>query len=199
MAKTERKKIDKVLFAIVLAAGESKRFGSTKQLAKYNDQALVTNAVRISERVCNERSILVTGHDWKKVTHQCGPLKGFFVLNSNFRAGIATSICAGIESIPAVADAALILLADQPLITIEHLNKLKSVWLECPTTIVPTSYANTTGPPTIFPRSYFSRLATLEGDHGAKEVINNPNNRVELINFEKAAIDIDRLEDLEPL
>ena len=128
MAKTETKKIDKVLFAIVLAAGESKRFGSTKQLAKLNDQALVTNAVRLSEHVCNERSILVTGHDWEKVTHQCQPLKGFFILNSNFRAGIATSICAGIESIPAVADAALILLADQPLITIEHLNKLKSVF-----------------------------------------------------------------------
>ena len=190
---------EKTLFAVILAAGESKRFGSTKQLAQFGEEALVTKAVRLAETVCSFRTILVTGNDWQSVADECGPLQGFFVFNSEFREGIATSIHSGLAAISWMADAALIVLADQPLITVEHLAKLEAIWLAAPNSIVATSYAGTAGPPVIFPRSYFPNINELDGDRGAKAMIDDKINQVELVCFENAGIDIDRVEDLHEL
>ena len=55
------------LFAIVLAAGSSSRFGSCKQLAEYRGQPLVRYAVRAAESVCGSNTVLVAGDDWQAV------------------------------------------------------------------------------------------------------------------------------------
>ena len=55
------------LYAIVLAAGKSVRFGSLKQLTPFNNKPLVSHVVTIAEKTCQSNSILVTGKNWKKV------------------------------------------------------------------------------------------------------------------------------------
>ena len=69
------------LFAVVLAAGRGKRFGATKQLARYDEMPLVTRAVRTAEAVCDGRVLLVTGSDHERVAAACAPLRGFVTVN----------------------------------------------------------------------------------------------------------------------
>ena len=187
----------KSVFAVVLAAGQSSRFGKTKQLEKYQGIPLVTRSVRLGEAVCGSNTVLVAGNDWQRVTDICAPLAGFFVVNPRFADGLASSIECGIRSIAEVADAVLLLLADQPLITSAHLQVLMDAWQSSRESIVASAYAGTTGPPVIFPRRDFADLMRLSGDRGARSIIDANRERVKVIGFEPAALDIDRQSDLE--
>jgi molybdenum cofactor cytidylyltransferase len=184
------------LFTVVLAAGKSSRFGSLKQLQEYAGNSLVGRAVRLAEETCGPRSILVAGKDWKEVAASCAPLRGFMVVNSEYEDGIASSISCGVRAVSSIADAVLLMLADQPLITQEHLQDLVGNWRDSPDSIVASAYAGTSGPPVIFPRRYFAQLMALEGDQGARSIIKSSPDRVRLISFEAAALDVDRPEDL---
>ena len=52
--------MDKPVFAVVLAAGSSSRFGSTKQLAEINGTPLVQQALNLAIEVCGDKTVLVT-------------------------------------------------------------------------------------------------------------------------------------------
>jgi molybdenum cofactor cytidylyltransferase len=184
------------LFAVVLAAGTGSRYGSTKQLAEFAGKPLVTRAVRTAESICGPRTLLVAGNDWERVTAACEPLRGFMILNPRFADGMAVSLTQGIRAIRDIADGVLLMLADQPLITPAHLESLVVAWRSSPDSICATAFADTSGPPVIFPRRCFSGLLALQGDRGARAVIDANRDRLITIPFENAAIDIDRPEDL---
>lgn len=187
----------KSIFAVVLAAGQASRFGKTKQLENFQGVPLVTRSVRLGEAVCGPNTVLVAGNDWQRVTDICAPLAGFFVVNPRFANGLASSIECGVRSIAEVADAVMLLLADQPLITSAHLQELMNTWQSSPESIVASAYAGTTGPPVIFPKRDFADLVRLRGDRGARAIIDANRERVKVIVFAAAALDIDRQSDLE--
>ena len=187
------------LYAVVLAAGQASRFGSTKQLAIFDNEPLVTRAIRTAERICGPQSMLVTGSDWQNVASACEPLTGFMIYNPRYHDGMASSLVQGIRSIPDVADGVLLMLADQPLVNDEHLQALVNAWRASPHSICASRYANTQGPPVIFPAQFFADLVKLQGDRGARAVIDSNNDQVISIPFENAAIDIDTPDDLKQL
>lgn len=189
----------KSLYAVVLAAGQASRFGSTKQLAVFEGQPLVTRAIRSAERVCGPQSILVTGKDWENVASASAPLDGFMIYNPRYRDGMASSLAQGIRSIRDVADGVLLLLADQPLVSDEHLRALITAFTAAPDSICASAYAGTRGPPVIFARRYFAELIELQGDRGAKAVIESNIDQVITIPCENAAVDIDTPDDLNEL
>ncbi len=185
------------LFTIVLAAGSSNRFGGTKQLQNYRGKPLARHAVSLAEAVCGDRNVLVLGHEWRNVLVACSPLQGFFVTNDNYQSGIASSIAQGVGAVEHIADAVLLLLADQPLVTEDHLHALVAKWRQSTSAIVASTYAETLGPPVIFPARCFTNLQALQGDSGARNVIANDSRKVHSLAFENAAFDIDRTDDLE--
>lgn len=187
---------DYSLFSIVLAAGKSERFGSTKQLATISGQALVALAVRRAEAVSGRKSVLVVGNDWQAVAEACRPLLGYLALNPLVAAGISESIRVGLKCVANHADGILLMLADQPLVDSAHLQALERRWRDAPDSIVASEFANTLGPPVIFPRRDFDALSSLSGDRGAKDLLRANSGRVNTVAFEPAAIDIDSAGDL---
>jgi molybdenum cofactor cytidylyltransferase len=184
------------IFAVVLAAGSSTRFGRTKQLEKFEGVSLAAGAVRKAESVCGELTVLVTGKDWQKVADTCAPLAGYFVINTDYEQGLASSIACGVRAVADSADAILLMLSDLPLVTTEHLTKLVNAWAESPQTIVASAFEDTLGPPIVFPKADFDALMQLSGDRGARPIIDANKERVQAIVCEEAAFDIDRPEDL---
>ena len=184
------------IFAIVLAAGASSRFGRTKQLEHFEGVPLAAGAVRKAESVCGARTVLVVGKDWREVAAACEPLAGFFVINEAYGQGMASSIACGVRAVADGADAILLTMADLPLVSEEHLSKLAETWRNSPRSIVASAFEDTLGPPVVFPRSDFDALLELEGDHGARQVLEANGDRVLTISCQEAAFDIDRPEDL---
>ena len=184
------------IFGLILAAGTASRFGSTKQLEVIDGLSLVRRAVLLCNDVFGENTLLVVGYDWQRVLRSSGLSAGFLACNDSHAAGIGTSIAAGIRSLRHAADAATIVMADQPMITASHLRALERAWSGADDEIVATAFAATTGPPVLFPRACFTELVKLADDAGAKALLRDPRFTVRSVAFEAAAVDVDTPADL---
>jgi len=187
------------IFSIVLAAGQSRRFGATKQLARYSGETLVERALRLAVGVTGDNTVLVVGADWLRVLQACQPMRGFLVRNERYAEGLSTSIAAAVGSVLGIADAVLILLADQPLVGEAQLLDLTARWRENPGRIVASRYSGRLGPPAVVPARLFPELMSLVGDQGARDLINSPEESAIAVDCEAAAVDIDTPEALRSL
>lgn len=184
--------------AIILAAGASTRMGFTKQLLNIDGTSLIRNAViqGLESNCC--KVFVVLGYDAELVSDDVDDLDIRIVMNDNWRDGIASSICTGINALmmhePDI-DACLIMLADQPLIRPELLNNLISQMSEA-TQLVASKYDGTFGVPALFGRKYFDELKTLTGDTGAKNILMRHQDEIVFILNPDAMYDLDTPDDL---
>ena len=184
------------VFAIVLAAGSATRFGATKQLAEFDGKSLVGHAVEVANNVCQDRCLLVVGHNHQVVAAACRSEPGFMIVNDKHAAGLGTSLALAVKSIRHVASAVIVLLADQPRVTAQHIRALADSWSGSDKEIVATSFAGIQGPPVLFPAACFDALAGLTGDRGGRHLFDDQQFRLSTVVFEPASIDIDTPEDL---
>jgi molybdenum cofactor cytidylyltransferase len=185
------------VFAAVLAAGRSQRFGHSKQLEVIGGKPLVRHAAELAREACGDRSLLVCGHQCSAVARAAGDAPQFMLVNERHDEGLGGSIALVATAVSHVAGALLLLFADQPLITAQHLRALIDGWSGADNAIVATAFSGTEGPPVLFPRGAFGALGKLTGDRGAKSVLDDPQFDVTTIPFEDAATDIDTPADLE--
>lgn len=188
--------LPQTVFAVVLAAGSSSRFGATKQTVTLNDVPLVRRAHDMAARVCDDLVVTVIGHDASSVLGAMNANSGFVIVNEDYGQGLGSSIAAAARACRPRADALLLLLADQALVTAEHLFALLNNWSGSDTEIVATAYSDTQGPPVLFPRATFDDLCQLSGDTGARALFQDDRFRLKTVRFEPAAIDIDTPADL---
>lgn len=184
------------IFAIVLAAGNASRFGATKQLAEIDGNPLVKRAVKIANDVCQGKTLLVVGHDWRAVARCCDPYEGFLLFNEDYASGIGSSIAAAVRAVRHTAEAVIVLLADQVMVASDHVQSLCDAWSGAENEIVATAYAGTTGAPVLFPRACFDELTALSGDSGGRHLLSDTRYRVHEVRCEAAAVDIDTPGDL---
>jgi molybdenum cofactor cytidylyltransferase len=162
--------------AVVLAAGASTRLGTPKQNVIYEGETLLARAERLARAVADD--VIV-------VTPQRNP---------DAAEGIASSIRVGVRMAGENARI-LIMLCDQPLISIEHLRDL--IGIDVP--IAATGYSGIAGVPAIFAPEFAPELLALRGDRGARAVIEAHRDVTSVVTFEDAAIDIDSDDDLRKL
>lgn len=189
----------RTVFAVILAAGTSSRYGSTKQIASIDGVPLVQRAAGMAKQVCGDRVLTVVGHDATNVLQGLHVNSGFIVVNDAYQSGLGSSIAAAACACPPQADALLLLLADQALVTENHLKTLLRHWSGATDEIVATAYGDTEGPPVILPRATFEELRGLSGDTGARKLFRDPRFRFQSVPFEDAAVDIDTPADLDAL
>lgn len=187
---------NRAVIAVVLAAGTSRRFGSTKQLERIENETLIAMAAKTAASVVDDRVIVIAGADWQYVTQSAAHHSRFFSVNQRYEDGIGTSIALAARHCERRADAMLLMLADQPLITGAHLSNILDLWSGNPREIVASAYANTVGPPILFPRATFAALTQLRGDRGANALLHDPRFNTVSIPFADAAVDIDTRNDL---
>ena len=95
----------------------------------------------------------------------------------------------------------LLMLCDQPLVTVEKLALLVAAFRETleGVGIVAAAYHGTTGVPVVFGRAYFEELRSLPDDAGAKPVLRRHADAVVPVALPEAAVDIDTREQYENL
>ncbi len=184
------------LYAIVLAAGASTRFGSAKQLARIAGRPLLHTTVSRAVALTGSATFVVLGARAVELAPLLKHTPASIIINHHWREGIASSIRAGVERLPAACAAVMLVLADQVAVTTEDLRRLASAWRRQPEHIAAALYAGTVGVPAIVPRSRFGELAELRGDVGARRVLQRSPDRLVRVPMESAALDIDTPEDL---
>ena len=116
------------------------------------------------------------------------------VVNPDPRRGLSSSLRMALDAIEGRArleriEGILITLVDQPLVTPEHLNAVLAAGAA--TGLAATTWPGAFGPPAFLYRSLFSSLNDLRGDEGAKKVLRDHMDRVRLVDFPDAALDVD--------
>ena len=184
------------LYAVVLAAGPARRFGSAKQLARVAGRPLLHTAVARAAEVTGNALIVVLGAEAAKLAPLLEHSSGSVIVNHEWLEGLASSIRAGVAHLPPGCNGVLLLLADQAAVTADDLRRLARSWRAQPQCIAAALYAGTLGAPAIFPRSMFRELTELRGDAGARRLLRGKPELVVSVPMPNAAIDVDTPEDL---
>ncbi len=107
--------------------------------------------------------------------------------------GISSSIALAIAELGESVDAALIGVADQPLLSADGLRRLLAAY--APGEMVAARYGDHVGNPMIFDRRFFAELVALEGDRGGQQLLaSHPDQVMEVDLPQQMGKDIDRPE-----
>jgi len=90
---------------------------------------------------------------------------------------------------------ALILVCDQPYITVDLINQLIRVQKKSGKPIAASAYENIAGTPAIFHQSFFTELTSLQGDKGAGKILKQVPDSIATVDFPLGSFDIDTQED----
>ena len=155
---------------LILAAGGSSRMGDQNKLLQLIDGTPMVKKVVASCLHSNLSSIyVVLGHDSKWINN-CISTEGInFVNNEDWRLGMASSINSGIGAMNNNFDGVMILLGDMPYIKTKLIDQMIELFQEYKI-IVPVKNGRQ-GNPVLFSSTFFNDLQSLDGDKGAKCVI----------------------------
>ena len=191
------------LAAIILAAGGSRRLGRPKQLLEYQGETLLNRAIRRAREAGASPVIAVLGSDYETIRASLQDDTSIPVDNQRWRQGMASSIQEGMRALRLCApDAAGVLLmgCDQPRLTGELLHALMAAFdASDEKAIVASAYAGAHGVPAVFPREKFAELRALQGDKGARSIIDQAQGSVVDVEFAGGDVDIDSPGDLAQL
>lgn len=157
--------------AILLAAGEARRMGILKQLMPLGDKTMLEQTLdnllgsKVSE------VIVVLGYRAEEIRKRVAsrPIKA--VINPHYRQGMGTSIAAGLKFIDSQAAAVMLVLADQPFVDSQTINRLIAEFNRHHKGIAIPTYEGKRGHPLIFSLKYKAPLSRLEGDIGGREIV----------------------------
>jgi molybdenum cofactor cytidylyltransferase len=179
---------------VLLAAGGSSRMGHPKQLLPYRGASLLRHAARVALASRCRPVCIVLGDGADRLEREVADLPVVIATNGAWATGMASSIRTGLESVLEAAphaDAVVLSLCDQPLITAELLDGLVHAWHTTGRSIVACDYGEGQGVPALFARSWFGGLARLTGDVGARAILRTNADEVALVPFPGGAIDVD--------
>ncbi|MBO3760605.1 NTP transferase domain-containing protein [Ciceribacter sp. L1K22] len=161
---------------VLLAAGKASRMGGSgnhKLLAEFDGEPLVRRSARISLESGAGHVVVVTGHREADISGALAGLAVDVVDNPDFASGMASSLKTGF-AVPQVAesDGVLVMLADMPGLEADDLKRLIDAFREHGGTAIVRAVANgKRGNPVILPRSTFDAVKALEGDIGARPIV----------------------------
>ncbi len=185
---------------LILAAGNSSRLGSPKQLIEFGGKTLIERITKIALTI-SEEVLIVLGGNSELISPKLERFKNTIstVFNPNWQEGMGSSIRIGVEKLAEKSDLVIILLSDQPFISKVLLQNMLQTFANSQKPIVSCVYNNTLGVPILFDKSIFPELLKLRGDKGAKSFLHLYENKIETIDFPEGIIDIDTIEDVEKL
>lgn len=191
------------LVALIMAAGRSRRFGQLdKRVAQLSDgRGLLANSVaRASEAFPQLRVVLRMEDD---MTTLGLPASTPVIRATRAERGLGASLGEAITALDndkALADveAVAILLGDMPYIRLETFHALRR--LTSSSRIVRPRHAGQPGHPVCIGRDFWQELAALDGDEGARSILQRHPSRCDTLKVDDPSVqrDIDVIEDILP-
>jgi molybdenum cofactor cytidylyltransferase len=182
---------------LLLAAGEGRRYGDLKQLARIEGEPMVRRVARTAIAT-GVPVVVVTGAQAERVELAVADLPLRFVRHAGWQQGMGGSLAAGIGHLRTHhprASGVLLCLADQPLVDADLLGRMLQRHRAAPDRLLATRSAAASGPPVLFPRDCLEDLATWSGARGAHRMLEQQAARVEWFESSLAG-DVDTPEDL---
>lgn len=156
------------IWAIVLAAGESKRMGSPKMLLPYNDVTIVEQVIINLLDSEADRVVVVVGAHREEIMKVTRRYDVFHCYNDDYRSGMLSSVKCGFYSLPEGCVAALIMPGDQPMTGPGEINRVIRSFAESDKGLVMASYNGRRGHPLIVDMKYMDEILSLPDGKGLR-------------------------------
>ena len=189
---------------ILLAAGSGSRFGGEpggKLLADYGGAPLVEATLSGMDGAPVDEVIVVAGARAGELREACEPYGARVVENPQWEEGMSTSVKLGITSCRPESRAAVVALADQPLVGAAAVERLMDAFEGGAEAAVAT-YGGEQRNPALFSRTLWPLLMEeMSGDGGARLVLRRRPELVAEVPCDEVAdpSDVDTVEDLRRL
>jgi molybdenum cofactor cytidylyltransferase len=181
---------------ILLAAGSARRMGTSKVLLPWHGRPLVRHLAGVALASQLSELVVVVGHRAGDAGEALQDLPVRVVHNPAYADGQSTSLRAGLAAVSPDAAAAVVLLADQPLVTTQIVDALLAAFWNTSARIVAACAAGRRGNPVLFTRDLFPDLLAISGDEGARRVILTHRDRLHCVEVDEAVFaDVDTPEE----
>lgn len=190
---------------MVLAAGMSRRMKSSaaepKQLLRLSGKTLVQHALDNVQRSRVDEIVLVLGFAADAVLKQIAADGVRVILNSEYAQGMGTSLRTGLSVLSTSVKAAFVLLADQPFVRPETLDRMIASHLESAAEITIPLFKGFRGNPLLLDCAVFPELMGLSGDVGCRAIFGSHTQGIHKIEVDDPGIllDIDSVVDFQKL
>lgn len=180
--------------AVVLAAGESRRFGSPKQLALLDGRTLLEHVLEAA-RSAGLRPVVAVVPVWLTRPAAATDPGLTWVRNPAPERGMSHSLRLGLAALPPEVEAAVVLLGDEPRVPPSHLRAL--VAARGPHPFVATRVDGLLVPPLLIERSHFAVALRVSGDIGLRDLVRGAPELVASVPV-PSVLDVDTPDDLAP-
>ncbi|GJE53173.1 Nicotine blue oxidoreductase [Methylobacterium tardum] len=180
---------------VLLAAGLGSRFGpAPKLLAPLDGKPLVRHAAEAALGARPRPVVAVLGAHAEAVRAALDGLDLVGIDNPDYRAGLATSLRAGLAALPETCSAAVVVLGDMPRVTAAHIDRLAAAFAGArvePAAVAPVQDGRRGNPVLLNLRRLGPEIARLAGDHGAGPLLKGRADVLEIPGDPGTALDID--------
>lgn len=181
--------------AIILAAGSSSRMpGSQKVLLEFDGKPMVRHTMEsASEGGCHQVVVVYATDDVRDAVDGGAEL----IHNPKASTGMASSLQVGLRAMRDEIAAAVVLLADQPLVGSRTIAALMRAWRRegsRPAVAVAQAHGEW-APPVVLARELWNELFALKGDAGARQILQGHPELLDMVPAPGRPDDIDTPED----
>jgi len=157
-------------WALILAAGSSRRMGNPKLLLPYGRSTILETTVDNILRSCIEHVMIVLGPDHKEIRQALGHKPVHFCHNEDHKKGMLSSVICGIRALPPDVLSVLFFLGDQPGISPAVIGRVIKAYEEDRYGIVIPVHDRRRGHPLLVDMKYRKSLEQLDPERGLRSL-----------------------------
>ena len=151
--------------------------------------------------------VVVLGFEAERMRGELYGLRATAIVNEGWREGMGSSLRSGVAALMELDPRprnALLLVCDQVALSSDFLSELLRVHSSAPGSgrgpvgagITAAQYAGRLGVPAVFPAALFPELMAVEGDRGARGILEEHASQVTAVDFPGGELDLDTPEQL---
>ena len=184
-------------WAIILAAGSSRRMGSQKLVLPYGKNTIIETVIDNVLNSAVDHVLVVLGADQERIRKTIGNRPVQFCHNQEHEKGMLSSVICGIRNLPSDAGTALIFLGDQPGIPPSVTNEVIDAYNEELKGIVIPLHNHRRGHPLLVDLKYRKQVESLDLEEGLRTLRHHFPDDVLEVEVDEAGIllDIDTRDD----
>jgi len=186
-----------MIWAMILAAGESKRMGEPKLLLPFGEKTIIEAVIENIVQSKIENILVVLGSDREKIEEKIKNLPAKVVFNPHFREGMLSSAQKGFQTVPEDTQGVLVFLGDQPAISNDIIDKIIDAYNRTKKGLVLPVYEGNRGHPVLIDMKYKGEVEKLSADVGLRGVVYSHPEDIQEVEVQTPAVlrDIDNADD----
>jgi molybdenum cofactor cytidylyltransferase len=158
------------IWAVILAAGESKRMGLPKMLLTFSGRTMIEKVISNVSESKIDKIIVVLGAYREALVELISKLPVKYCYNDKYKKGMLSSVRCGFRNLSSVCRAVLVFQGDQPLITSNAINEVIEAYLSSGKGIVIPVYKGRRGHPLLIDIKYRDEIEKLNPDKGLRSL-----------------------------